>query len=417
MVRVARSRADLAVVDADDPHARTLAAALRACGVPVWWVAPDGSRCPGAGAPAQSSTTLDAALLASAAELAGRPGAGVAAVAVAETPVSVVVTTLDEGSALDTLVAGVIAQLGPDDELVVIDGGSTDGSVERVTAIFVNEPRLRLQQVPGAGISAGRNLGVRAAAYDVVVCTDAGCAIAPGWLEAMRRAFAVADPPGLVSGPYRPVGPGLIDQAQAWACYPDPHEVRRRDLAVRAWTRLFGTGFDPRFSIGRNVAFTRAAWTDAGGFPEHLPTGEDVSFGLAVARTHRCVGAADAEVAWVQRDSLGATWRMYRSYGRASTDGGDPRLLVRDGVRGTAYVVGATLAARGPRGRAVAAVGAACYLALPVRRAARAGARPGVYPLLPVALATKDSGKLAGAVQGYVRARRTRRTRRDGSAR
>jgi hypothetical protein len=142
-----------------------------------------------------------------------------------------------------------------------------------------------------------------------------------------------------------------------------------------------------------------------GGFPEHLATGEDVSFGLAVARHGRCVASTDAVVGWTQRDDAAETWRMYRGYGLASTDGGHPALLARDTARGLAYLLApALLTCR--RGRCLVAAGACAYLSLPLARAARAHASAGTLALLPVALAVKDLGKLAGAAQGVLTRRR-----------
>lgn len=326
--------------------------------------------------------------------LARRPGAGVAD----GPPVSVVMTVLDEGPGLAALVDTLLDQVSGDDEIVIVDGGSTDGSLHALP----HHPAVRVLAEPGAGISAGRNCGVRAARHEVVICTDAGCVPDPGFVDGFRRAFTGPCPPALVSGVYEVLARTPLERAQALACYPQPAEVRRPDLLVRAYTRVFGTGFDPRFAVGRCVAFTRTAWERAGGFPEHLATGEDVGFGLAVARHGECLTTTDAVVGWTQRDGLAATWRMYRGYGRASTDGGDARLLARDGARGLAYLLAPVLLAR-PRGRVALAAGAAAYLSLPVVRAARAGAGPAAVTLLPVAMATKDLGKLAGAVQGLAR--------------
>jgi glycosyltransferase involved in cell wall biosynthesis len=327
--------------------------------------------------------------------------------------VSVVVTVLNEGDALGRLVGEVLPQLSAGDELVLVDGGSTDGSVAALPA----SPALRVEVVPGAGISAGRNHGIRIARNEVIVCTDAGCTLDPGFIDAFRRAFAGDEPPVLVSGVYEVLARNAMERAQALACYPQPSEARHADALVRAYTRLFGTGFDPRFAVGRCVAFTRTAWAAAGGFPEHLATGEDVSFGLAVAEHGTVAAAPDALVGWVQRDGLAATWRMYRGYGRASTDGGNRALLVRDGVRGLAYLIAPALAAT-PTGRRLVGLGAAAYLSLPVVRALRAHAGPATVALLPVALAVKDLGKLAGAVQGLqglARDARRQGTRRQGT--
>jgi glycosyltransferase involved in cell wall biosynthesis len=311
---------------------------------------------------------------------------------------SVVVTVLNEGPALARLVDALLPQLRNGDEIVIVDGGSTDGSVTALP----EHPAVRVEVVPGAGISAGRNNGVLVAANEVIVCTDAGCTPAPDFLDAFRRAFAVPEPPAMVSGVYEVLARTAMERAQALACYPQPDEVRRPSRFVRAYTRLFGTGFDPRFAVGRCVAFTREAWKAVGGFPEHLATGEDVSFGLAISRIGAVRTAPDAVVGWTQREGIAATWRMYRGYGRSSTGGGDRALLVRDGVRGLAYVA-APLLALHPAGRRLVAAGALAYLSLPVARAVKARSGPATFAALPLALATKDLGKLAGALHGLSR--------------
>ena len=324
-------------------------------------------------------------------------------------PISVVVTVLNEGSALADLVTNLLAQLDGDDELIIVDGGSTDGSVEALTPKDrTPNPRLRIVHDPGAGISAGRNHGIRVTRNEVVVCTDAGCIPEPDFVDAFRHAFVGEERPVLVAGVYTVVARNALERAQALACYPQPSEVVAPGPFVRLYTRLFGTGYDPRFAVGRCVAFTWLGWARAGGFPEDLATGEDVSFALAVARHGEVRSAPAARVGWIQRDGLAATWRMYRGYGRASTDGGDWRLLVRDGVRGVAYLVVPALLFRRST-RLLAGAGAAAYLSLPVVRAVRARAGVAAVALLPVALATKDLGKLAGAAQGLMR--RYRRTR------
>ncbi|GAA3180800.1 hypothetical protein GCM10010531_38670 [Blastococcus jejuensis] len=381
---------DVAAVGGGRPGDSVRAAVLSALGVPVWWQGTPGAAPRALGAPIVTGAA-DGEQLARAAR---RPGADTTG----GPRVSVVVTVLNEGPALGRLVDDLLPQLAEGDELVIVDGGSTDGSIEALP----RNDQLWLEVVPGAGISAGRNHGIRVARNEIIACTDAGCVPEPGFVDGFRRAFAVADPPALVSGVYTASARNPMELAQALACYPQPGEVRRPSLFVRAYTRLFGSGFDPRFAVGRCVAFTREAWKAAGGFPEHLPTGEDVSFGLAVARTGRCEATTDALVDWGQRDGIRPTWRMYRSYGRASTDGGNRALLVRDGARGLAYVAAPLLATR-PAGRAALALGAAAYLSLPVARALRAGAGARAVALLPVALATKDLGKLAGAIQGLTR--------------
>jgi len=339
------------------------------------------------------------------ARVACRPGAGRRD----GPPVSVVITVLDEAAAVDRLLALVVDQLDRSaDEVVVVDGGSTDDSQARVRAWAARDRRVRLVVVPGAGISAGRNAGVRAARNGLVACTDAGCDPAPGWLAAWRVAAADAGPAGLFTGVYRVAARGPVQAALAAVGYPDPAQLRHPSVVSRGYGRLFGRTFDAAMPTGRSMAFSRSVWHAAGGFPERLRTGEDVLFGrAAVAAGARAMLVADAEVVWAQRPSIAATARMYYGYGQGSGNSRDGRLLGRDLARLVAYSAAAATWLRGGRGgRAAVAVAGAAYLSLPLARVLRgAPERPArdrlaAAALLPLAAAMRDLAKVAGALRG-----------------
>jgi glycosyltransferase involved in cell wall biosynthesis len=330
---------------------------------------------------------------------AGRAGAGESS----GPPVSVVITALDDGPALDELLEALAPMLGPDDEVVVVDGGSRDGTVSRVRAWSARDGRIRLVEAPGTNIPAGRNAGVRESKHDVVACTDAGCIPVEGWLEALRSAMRGGHRPDLVTGTYRPVARSAFERAMAAACYPRIEEARRPGPLVRAYGRVFGLVFDPSMPTGRSMAFTREAWASAGGFPEHLDAGEDVVFGRRItSRGGRAVLATDAEVAWRQRGGPVDTARMYWRYGRGGGRSGDRLVVGRDLLRAGAYLAGpVALAAGGRTGRRAVAAGALAYVSLPLLRARRDGP-PAAVALVPPALALKDLAKAAGCVLGLL---------------
>jgi glycosyltransferase involved in cell wall biosynthesis len=343
----------------------------------------------------ETGAAVFASVLASAAR---RPGAGLKS----DRPVSVVVPFYNEGDGVQNTVDAVAVHLGPGDELVAVDDGSVDDTGEALEAVAARLPAARVVRLPAnRGPAAARNAGVRAARADVVACTDAGCVPQPGWLDALRAAFDEARPPDLLTGVYEVEARSAVEQAAALACYPRVDEARRPSLFVRLYAAAFGRAFDPRFSNGRSMAFTRAAWERAGGFPEHLRTGEDVAFGTAVGE--RCELSVDAGVAWQQRPTLAATARMYLRYGEGDGQARQPTMVGRDLTRVVAYPAAVGLVLRGgPAGRALVGLGAAAYLSLPVARAARSHAPAGVYPLLPVALAVKDVAKGVGCLRGLL---------------
>lgn len=335
---------------------------------------------------------------------AGRPGAGLG-----DGPrVSVVATVLDERAGIDDLVGEVAAQLAPGDEFIVADGGSTDGTLERLEAWAARLESLRVLSTPGVNISGGRNAAVGMASASVIVCADAGCRPAPGWLEAMRLPFAEVELGlGLVAGVPWVEADSALQAAQAAACYPDPGEAARPGLAVRAYTKVFGTGFTPAVPFARCLAFTKDAWASAGGFPEALGWVEDGAFGRAVARREAFGLVTDARVVWTQRASLRSTFSMYRRYGFGAFQSGDRVFVVRDGVRIAAYLGAMGAVVGGRRSvRAVLAVAAIAYLSLPLLRLRRRG-QLAAAALVPVALATKDLGKVVGEFEAlFQRGRR-----------
>lgn len=331
---------------------------------------------------------------------AARPGAGLTG----GPGVSVVVTVLNEEQALDPLLDALLPQLRPDDELIVVDGGSTDGTWDRLGTRANLDTRLRPLLRPGTNISAGRNSGIALARHDVIACTDAGCDPAPDWLDAIRAPFGEQDCPALVASVPRIVGDGALERAQAFACYPHPRDFERPNLFVRAWGKAFGQVFTPNLPFARSLAFTVPAWREAGGFPERLGWVEDGVFGLTVARQHDCLGTVDARVRWQQRGSLRSTARMYFRYGIGAADSGSTMLVLRDVARAGAYVLGLGCLVFAPRrGAPFLLAGAGLYYSLPLIRVARERAGLSTAVLVPLAMAVKDLSKVAGAVAGHRR--------------
>lgn len=339
------------------------------------------------------------------AEAAARPGAGLQG----GPAMTVVVPVLDEREGTGLLLDALVPQLGPDDALLVVDGGSTDGTQDRVRAVA--DPRVRLLDAPGTNIPQARNAAWPHVTTPWVAATDVGCAPVPGWLDALRAAAGEDDAGlALVTGTYRVVARTPFEAAMAVSGYPDPDEARRPSALVRAYGALLGRAFDPGLPTNRSNAVRLEAARRAGGFDEVLAAGEDVVFGQRLLRQGgRAVLAAEAEVAWEQRPTVRATARMYRAYGRGDGLSGDRRLVGRDLARLAAYLVGPALLLAGRTGRATAVLGAGAYLSLPLARAARRPRPLATAALVLPAVALKDVSKAVGCVEGLRARGRSRR--------
>src|ERR1017187_3986377 len=129
--------------------------------------------------------------------------------------VSVASTVLNERGDIDALVESLMQQTLAPAEVIIVDGGSTDGTWERLeaarskyaTLVPIRDESCSLQRSPGP-IARGRNVGIAAATSDVVACADAGCSYHPSWLANLTA-------PILDGGSSYSVGGSYIDPASA----------------------------------------------------------------------------------------------------------------------------------------------------------------------------------------------------------
>lgn len=182
------------------------------------------------------------------------------------TPLSIIVPVLDEaGILLDFLTHLRERAPAAQAELIVVDGGSADGSYElacgRVDALhlrILRSPRGRAQQM---------NAGARAAGGEILWFLHADSRVPRGAGETIRTAFA-ADP-NLAGGCFRLGLPR------------EPWIYRVSDSLGNAAVDLF------RIALGDHGIFCRRAAFDAvGGFPE-VPLMEDAEFYRALRRFGR----------------------------------------------------------------------------------------------------------------------------------
>ncbi len=275
--------------------------------------------------------------------------------------VSAIATILNEASALERLLTSLEGQTRPPDEVVIADGGSTDGSLDILDA-WAQEGRLALRVLrqPGANISAGRNAAIAAASGDVLVVTDAGVRLESGWLEALVAPFRQKQPGdrfvAVVSGWFVADAQTVFETAMGATVLPHVREIRPETFLPSS----------------RSVAFRKAAWEAAGGYPEWLDYCEDLIFDLRLRDLYGPFPfVPQARVHFRPRGSLRAFFTQYYRYARGDgkADLWRRRHLVRYltyGVAGPALLILALFGS--PRWWLALAAALAAYTATPYRR-------------------------------------------------
>ena len=153
---------------------------------------------------------------------------------VAQTPApffSVVMPVYNRERYVKEAIDSVLAQSDGDFELIVVDDGSTDRSVDIIRSI--HDPRIRLSQNDHGGGAAARNTGIEAARGEFIVWIDSDDRQAPGALAALRQTMQACPDADVYYGDLQ-----IFDEAhpgQLWHTeYPDYHGESLLPRLIRA---------------------------------------------------------------------------------------------------------------------------------------------------------------------------------------
>ena len=317
--------------------------------------------------------------------------------------ITVIATVLNEGENIRRLMDSLAAQTLAPDEVVIVDGGSSDNTVA-VLRDYADRLPLRVLVEPGCGISSGRNRAIAAATHDIIAVTDAGVILDPDWLDRITR--PLRDDPSLevVAGFFRVDPRSVFEAAMGATSFPLVDEVD-------------GQTFLPS---SRSIAFRKAAWQTVGGYPEWLDYCEDLVFDLRLKATSAPQAfAPDALVYYRPHGSLKSFFKTYRRYARG--DGKADLWRKRHAARYATYGLAVPLIfALGWKVHkslwSLYALGAAVYLRAPYKRlrsvlaetarvnAARVTLLSNLYAvaLVPVIRVTGDVAKMIGYPAGVL---------------
>jgi glycosyltransferase involved in cell wall biosynthesis len=303
---------------------------------------------------------------------------------------SLVTTVLNERRGCAVFLESLKEQTRRPDEVIVVDGGSTDGTVETIRQFSQRDPSIRLIEAPGANIGTGRNIGVLAASGDVILSTDAGCRLDARWVEQMARPFEEDAELEFAGGTYR-VAPCTLLEAVIGAA------TMRGELE----------SIDPeRFNPScRSMAYTKALWQRAGGLPDWTPIDDSLfNYKLRRMKVRRCF-VRDAVVHWRPRSTLRGVYRQFRFYasttGHTQLDARGTRYNLRNlGICAGLAMAGTWHAAAW---LALAVAVAYFYVYVPHDRARRVAAKLGNWRAYPLCLLVLMA-VILGDAAGYLRA-------------
>lgn len=223
--------------------------------------------------------------------------------------ISIIVPMLNEEGHVGRLVADVGAQdFSGSVEMLVADGGSTDGSVDELTAAAARHGvAVTVIDNPGRFASQGLNACIRQASGDLLVRLDCHSSYPRDYLRLLARASQETGAWN-VGGVVTPEGRTPTERAVA--CAMDS------PFGGIGWTRKASSGERSEVDTVTFGAFRPEAFDRAGLFDEDLIRNQDDEFNLRLRRAGgRIVLDPAISVTYTPRGSLRKVARQYYEYG------------------------------------------------------------------------------------------------------
>ncbi|MGB0867560.1 MAG: glycosyltransferase family 2 protein [Granulosicoccaceae bacterium] len=182
--------------------------------------------------------------------------------------ISVVIPSFNRWYCLPRALDSVLAQTLPPAEIIVVDDGSDDGTSQNIAQQY---PNVRLLQQTNAGVSAARNLGIRAATGNWIALLDSDDEWHPDKLNQQQNALQH-------SGEAR-----LVHCDEIWIRNGVRVNPKNRHRKTGGWIFEYCL---PLCAISPSAAMIKTeVFDDIGLFDESLPACEDYDFWLRL--THR----------------------------------------------------------------------------------------------------------------------------------
>ena len=239
-------------------------------------------------------------------------------------PISVLIAAYNEEATIAQTITNV-AEVGYPGamEVIVIDDGSKDATLAIVRSLLAKYPNLQVIAAQHGGKANALNVGLDAAAHEVIVSIDADTFLYRDALTRIVERF-LSDPPGTVAVAgavlVRNSRDGVLAKVQEWDYFHGIAAVKRVQSLYQGTLVAQGA-----FSL-----YAKSALREVGGWPETV--GEDIVMTWALLKRGYRVGYAEDAIAFTNVPTkYGAFFKQRRRWARGLIEAfrRHPQLLVK----------------------------------------------------------------------------------------
>jgi len=203
--------------------------------------------------------------------------------------VSVIVLTYNSAETLKPLLESLKQQTIPPDEIIVIDGGSTDNTIDVAKGFgcIIYDKPIKIR-------AKARNIGVKLASGEIVVFIDSDCIAEKSWLEELIRG---------------------LNEDNAIAGVSGRVLALNADKMIPKFIDFISTN-EPHYATW-NIAYKKSVLEEVGGFDDRLHACEDQALAWKIIREgYKIVWNPKAIVYHKHREKLTFFLKQQYEYGK-----------------------------------------------------------------------------------------------------
>ncbi|UCG46726.1 MAG: glycosyltransferase [Phycisphaerales bacterium] len=225
--------------------------------------------------------------------------------------VSVVIPTRNEAHFIEDALTKILENDYPSDliEILVVDGGSNDGTIDIVKSMAAEHPNIRLLGGPGVNCPAGMNIGIQNSKGEIVCKVDAHGYIDRRFIKLGVDHIRSDKDIKCAGGPIRAMPKGLVEESSVLA--------RCSVFGVGGGINTIGE--EPQFVDTVQCGIYEKKVFDAVGlFDESMQFGEDEEINWRIIKAgYKIYCTPEIKFHYYPRKSFRAFYRQYFNYGRA----------------------------------------------------------------------------------------------------
>lgn len=229
--------------------------------------------------------------------------------------ISLITTVFNEQYSIDSFIKSILLQTKKPDEIIIVDGGSSDGTVAKVQSskCKMQNYSLKFKIIQKKGNrSVGRNKAIRNSTGDIIVCSDAGNILHKDWIKNITKPFKdkTVD---VVAGYYKGRAMSIFEKCLLPYVLVMPDRVNPKNFLPAT----------------RSMAFRKKLWEKVEGFNEKFSHNEDFVFAKSLNKGGaKVVFQKDAIVYWIPRKSLKEAFKMFFRFAIGDSEAGLRRIKV-----------------------------------------------------------------------------------------